>query len=823
MEEPTFRCFIIDVERFSYRPRHQLELAVRAGIGSVLSKRQWWLKWCGVHHGTDDAMAGKQSVRESWLDEIVTAVLQNRFYWMTKHWRCWFIGYIHRCRQRWLKRLVHFPPFDDAEDKRHQQHQSSTRARIAYAFFWDPEWQDALREEPSDDESLDDESFDDESFDDESFDSESLDGKSLHDESLDDESFDNESMDDELLDGKSFDNESSGSGSFDGESFDNESSGSGSFDGESFDNESLGDESLDDEWSDDDHDEDFPRCCLFENNTFRTKFEALDSTSVLCWYFAVLALSQQIDRRSSTEWPRGATVNLGDESVRRRAIDLIKAAYDGDVTKASFTTLYPDADDRPQAVDLIWFHVERAVQQVKSVRACVRATLDDLIDRHDLMNPASVDGFISPGPVIETWMSDSIVPADVKAKFVREVAVLENVPEHEKDWHPGSNQQVLDLVHPSLYCCVLRKTQRIAESAEAQQVTSDDKLSPADRMYRSMFLATESIGISSMWTQYQWIPSDFHIDADGRVKILSYINNLHPGQHEAMYQSIESVFSKFVPMFDRVLGWLAQPSEPEPSVDGTGADLRYDDYHNLVPGMPDLPSALPVGVEAPTEYTIKGRTVQVITKVAEIHLTPENPTYPGGSWHIEGTKTENIVATGIYYFGCENITESKLSFRVVVQPPEYRQRDVVGMATMFGLEHRRGLAQYLGAVTALEDRCIVFPNTLQHKVEPFQLEDPSKPGVRKILAFFLVDPSKKIPSTSVIPPQQAEWIIDARRAALKNVTSLPDGVVDGVLADMFPRGMSLKKARKHRKYLMNERGPLDLETYGGLAFSLCEH
>ncbi|KAJ0393029.1 hypothetical protein ATCC90586_002764 [Pythium insidiosum] len=37
-------------------------------------------------------------------------------------------------------------------------------------------------------------------------------------------------------------------------------------------------------------------------------------------------------------------------------------------------------------------------------------------------------------PVSETWMSDSIVPADVKAKFVSQVAKLEDVPEDRKDW-----------------------------------------------------------------------------------------------------------------------------------------------------------------------------------------------------------------------------------------------------------------------------------------------------------------------------------------------------------------------------------------------------
>jgi hypothetical protein len=61
----------------------------------------------------------------------------------------------------------------------------------------------------------------------------------------------------------------------------------------------------------------------------------------------------------------------------------------------------------------------------------------------------------------------------------------------------------------------------------------------------------------------------------------------------------------------------------------------------------------------------------VIVKLASIVLTPDRPSYPAGSWHVEGmlnervrnlstsTSTVNqicmqIVASGIYYYACEN-------------------------------------------------------------------------------------------------------------------------------------------------------------------------
>ncbi|KAI0323136.1 hypothetical protein GY45DRAFT_1232912, partial [Cubamyces sp. BRFM 1775] len=53
----------------------------------------------------------------------------------------------------------------------------------------------------------------------------------------------------------------------------------------------------------------------------------------------------------------------------------------------------------------------------------------------------------------------------------------------------------------------------------------------------------------------------------------------------------------------------------------------------------------------------------------------------------------------------------------------------------------------------------------------FELADPSNPGHRKILCFFLVDPLIKIHSTSHVPPPQADWSMDemVRAPALMNL------------------------------------------------------
>ena len=46
-----------------------------------------------------------------------------------------------------------------------------------------------------------------------------------------------------------------------------------------------------------------------------------------------------------------------------------------------------------------------------------------------------------------------------------------------------------------------------------------------------------------------------------------------------------------------------------------------------------------------------------------IILKSEKPRYKGGTWHVESTANERIVATGIYYYHSENVADGKLVFR----------------------------------------------------------------------------------------------------------------------------------------------------------------
>ena len=146
---------------------------------------------------------------------------------------------------------------------------------------------------------------------------------------------------------------------------------------------------------------------------------------------------------------------------------------------------------------------------------------------------------------------------------------------------------------------------------------------------------------------------------------------------------------------------------------------------------------------------------------------------------------------------------------------------------IFGCEDDGPVTQDLGSVTTHEGRLLTFPNTLQHRVSPFELADPSKPGHRKILALFLVDPHFRVISTANVPPQQADWWrshlrltrdLLARRLPLE----LQDMIMDNL--DGFP--IFMDEAKQFRLELMDERKAVSHssnEQFEEGSFSLCEH
>lgn len=480
--------------------------------------------------------------------------------------------------------------------------------------------------------------------------------------------------------------------------------------------------------------------------------------------------------------------------------------------------------------------------------------------------------------------SDTLLDDDLRSKLIELVRPLENVPEEAKDWHPGSHGKVLDLVHPSLWPLVYGRTRIMPDNEFGldeclELIGAGEIIQIQADQHKSTFWNNRNIAASSI--NFQWLPCNVTLSRDGTPKITSYINNLHPVTHKALYSVIEQFIAKALPAWDLVYRWPKefgfqrlktmdagvictvpdvckdrygcrqwyrplnedeQPREEEEVDDrhyGQSERGRLDAQWFQATHPVDLPdekddfcmSDAYVGKVKKEGFFSGSSRIQVIVKLANIHLTPDNPTYDGGSWHLEGQLNEHICATALYYYDTTNITESLLSFRTSSNREKlntelgYNQHDIHSIARTFAVEENREAStlQDVGSVLTCEGWAIFFPNLFLHKVKPFALQDPTRPGHRKILALFLVDPKVPIISTSNVPPQQRHWW--ATEEYIRSKMNLPVEIGQMVLDNVdFPFGEA--EAKRLREELIEERKTQQSAFANDIAdihFGFCEH
>jgi hypothetical protein len=144
----------------------------------------------------------------------------------------------------------------------------------------------------------------------------------------------------------------------------------------------------------------------------------------------------------------------------------------------------------------------------------------------------------------------------------------------------------------------------------------------------------------------------------GDCQIVSYINNAHPVQHKALYEVVEKVISRTLPLWEKTLSKLPNPRidyceveyaehpDPEPESLSDEEDFdeeefwdRHQQWRETEPIILPEPGDFVIPKEAGKlniRQHFPDTNLQVIVKLANIELTPEKPNYDGGSWHIEG-------------------------------------------------------------------------------------------------------------------------------------------------------------------------------------------
>ena len=323
------------------------------------------------------------------------------------------------------------------------------------------------------------------------------------------------------------------------------------------------------------------------------------------------------------------------------------------------------------------------------------------------------------------WSFNNLIDVELKQKFINEVNKLD-----KSDKHPNTNNMVTNITHPSLYPYVKGMTLindskiKIGKSMIFQWLPANVKVEKIKTHKTNLNLHSDSDSDSNSNSESD---SDYESDSSTitnentqyKSTFMSSINGIpFDDSTVELYDTIGQIFSKFVPHFENII------------------ENRYD-------------------------YVPLRENCQVIVKIQEVNLDQNNQILDEGSWHLEGTKYERIVATGIYYYGMENIRDNYLNFRVNLADGtenglSYHQYCFKYVEHHTGIVEQDGHNLNIGQIQTKEDLCLIWQNNLQHKVSDIVLEQINQSGTRKILVFFLVDTSERILSTAdVVEPQSA--------------------------------------------------------------------
>ena len=182
----------------------------------------------------------------------------------------------------------------------------------------------------------------------------------------------------------------------------------------------------------------------------------------------------------------------------------------------------------------------------------------------------------------------SIVKSDLdesdvfSSTLIQAVEHLENVPDSRKDWHPGSDGLVLDLVHPSL--CPLQygksmvlPNDKIGLSNWGKYVCEGKVCPLQPELNEGLSYDRKGSWGNNLtlrpWGNYQWLPSEVRFREDGTATIESYINNLHPQQRSELYSVLEKAVDEALPLWNECLSFFH--TRMRINVEGVGlASLR---------------------------------------------------------------------------------------------------------------------------------------------------------------------------------------------------------------------------------------------------------
>ncbi|KAF0315754.1 hypothetical protein GQ607_017039 [Colletotrichum asianum] len=476
--------------------------------------------------------------------------------------------------------------------------------------------------------------------------------------------------------------------------------------------------------------------------------------------------------------------------------------------------------------------------------------------------------------------SDRIISSEMRSALQRAARNIERTSLRKIDWSSrkentltqatestsSAKDIVVNLIDPAMYPLIYGRSRilpakeidlhdcldHITQGITVQMPDKDERQKFVDGIYHTLFSGKS-----------QWLPCNVEFPDGINAKITSYVNNLHPKDHRNFYPVLENIITKVMPMWNLVYstvyketmhcdkridcdqaGWkypITPPYDPLNIKDDLMSGLIDDDewqrrtnawLRNFrVIDKPEPRSEeerayhtydSSVTPEALANYTSmlgKAGGIQVIVKMAAMYLTPESPICDlRNEFCLDGALNEHIVATAVYFFDDENVTDFRVSFQTRFQGLNFEEDcsfetgDLRPLDEIFGLRNKTPSLQKVGFATMREGLMLVYPNVVQQKESAFQLKDSTRPGHRKVLTLYLVDPRVQILSTANVPPQQADWWAAEFSTSEGQLKGLPKEVIDMVVEKVSDFPIPKQEARRIRDELLLERSDLQRKT-----------
>jgi len=179
------------------------------------------------------------------------------------------------------------------------------------------------------------------------------------------------------------------------------------------------------------------------------------------------------------------------------------------------------------------------------------------------------------GPRISKSRRDILGPTGAKLKVLVQ-SMVDNTDLEDSNWRLDKDDRILNIVDPSLYPLVYGLTKVLPDGEEVSLDNLWQKIDcgPQSVVTPHLLDMKEVLGDNywprwsdeKFWrysNKFQWLPCDVKFqNPDGddcKLRIESYISNLHPGSHRDLYSVIEDVISASVQPWNDTVTYAVPP------------------------------------------------------------------------------------------------------------------------------------------------------------------------------------------------------------------------------------------------------------------------